>query len=102
MNEITGKKTAASSNSSDSELREMEQNFRNSMDNSPLGIRITNEEGDLTYANQAILDIYWYNDFFELKNTPVKKRLSPASYKDYIYRTEQRKKEIIHIMSLQT
>src|SRR4030042_6774745 len=36
---------------------ESEQNFRNSIDASPLGIRIATEDGDLIYHNQALLDI---------------------------------------------
>jgi len=42
-------------------LRKSEENFRNSLDNSPLGTRIINAEGETIYANQAILDIYGYS-----------------------------------------
>ncbi|GAJ06568.1 unnamed protein product [marine sediment metagenome] len=34
-------------------LRESEQNFRNSLDDSPLGIRIVTAEGELFYANHC-------------------------------------------------
>jgi len=85
-------KTPESKSSSMNVLEEMEQNFRNTVDNSPLGIRITNEDGELTYANQAILDIYGYGSFEEFKNTPIKKRLTPASYAEYLLRTKKRKR----------
>jgi len=73
------------------ELRIAEQNFRNSLDNSPLGIRIVATEGELLYANQAILDIYGYSSFEELKATPAKKRYTPKSYAEHQERKEKRK-----------
>jgi len=39
---------------------ESEQNFRNSLDVCPLGIRIITEDGELLYSNQAMLDICGY------------------------------------------
>ena len=62
------------------ELQIAEQNFRNSIDNSPLGIRIVTAEGELLYTNQAILDIYGYNSVEELKATPTKEHYTPKSY----------------------
>jgi PAS domain S-box len=53
-------------------LRVAEQNFRGSLDNSPLGIRIVTAEGGLLYDNQAILDIYGYSSIEELKATSTK------------------------------
>ncbi|GAG58908.1 unnamed protein product [marine sediment metagenome] len=66
-------------------LRESEQNFRNSLDNSPLGIRIVTAEGELLYANQAILNIYGYSSIEELKATPIKERYTPESHADINY-----------------
>lgn len=51
------------------ELQMTEQNFRNSLESSPLGVRIVSVQGELLYANQAILDIYGYSSFEELKAT---------------------------------
>ncbi|GAI44825.1 unnamed protein product, partial [marine sediment metagenome] len=68
-----------------------EQNFRNSLDNSPLGIRIVTAEGELLYANQAILDIYGYSSVEELRATPVKERYTPESYVEYKERKEKRR-----------
>ncbi len=73
------------------ELRVAEQNFRNSIDNSPLGIRIITAEGETIYANQAILDIYGYSSVEELKATPAKKRYTPESYAEHQERKEKRK-----------
>ncbi len=74
------------------ELQKAEQNFRNSMDDSPLGIRIFTAEGELLYANQAILNIYGYSSFGELRDTPRKQRYTPESYKEHMERVEQRKR----------
>jgi len=68
-----------------------EENFRNSLDNSPLGTRIVTEGGDLLYANQAMLNIYGYGSFEELKATPAKQRYTPESYTEHWERAEARK-----------
>ncbi len=73
------------------DLQKAEQNFRNSMDSSPLGIRIVTEEGEPLYANQAILDIYGYSSVKELKTAPVIERHTPESYARYQERKEARK-----------
>jgi len=67
------------------------QNYRNSLDKSPSGIRIITAEGELLYANQAILDLYGYSSFEELKNTPAKQRYTPGSYAEHRRRAEDRK-----------
>jgi len=72
-------------------LQIAEQNFRNSLDNSPLGIRIVTAEGELLYANQAILDIYGYGSVEELKAMPAKQRYTPESYAEHQKRKERRK-----------
>ena len=63
--------------------RQAEENFRRSMDESPLGIHIVSPQGETLYANKAILDIYGYKDIEELKSTPVKNRYTPDSYAEY-------------------
>lgn len=72
-------------------LRVSEQNFRNCLDSSPLGIRIVTAEGKLLYANQAILDIYGCSSAEELEATPRKKRYTPESYAQHQERKERRK-----------
>ena len=74
------------------ELALSEQNFRNSLENSPLGIRIATADGQLLYANKTILDIYGYSSIEELKATPVKQRYTRESYVEYKERIERRKR----------
>ena len=69
-----------------------EQNFRNSLDTSPLGIRIVTAGGELLYANQAILDICGYSSVEELKSVPRKQRYTPESYAEHQQRKEKRQR----------
>ncbi len=72
------------------ELMASECNFRNSLDDSPLGVRIVTAEGSTIYANRAILDTYGYDNINELINTPLIKRYTPESYEEYLARKEKR------------
>ena len=72
-------------------LRASEQNFRSSLDNSPLGIRIVSAEGETLYVNQAILDIYGYSSLEELEAVPRSNRYTPESYVEHQERKEKRK-----------
>lgn len=75
------------------EMLEMSrENFRHSLDDSPLGVRIVTAAGELIYANQEILNIYGYDSFEELKNTPQKERYTPESYAEYEIRKGKRKR----------
>jgi PAS domain S-box-containing protein len=74
------------------ELRKSEENFRLSLDDSPLGVRIVTEEGETLYANQATLEMYCYDSIEELKRTPVKKRYTPESYAEFKIRKEKRER----------
>jgi PAS domain S-box-containing protein len=76
---------------SEEALRESEENFRRSLDDSPLGVRIVTMEGETLYANQAILGIYGYDSIEELRTTPVKKRYTPESYAEFQIRMEKRR-----------
>ena len=73
-------------------LRRSEENFRRSLDESPLGVRIVTIEGETIYANRAILDIYGYDSIEELKTTPTEKRYTPESYAEHQIRREKRKR----------
>ncbi|MDD5338986.1 MAG: PAS domain S-box protein, partial [Dehalococcoidales bacterium] len=66
-----------------------EQNFKNLIDASPLGVRIITAEGSLIYANQAILDICGYKTPQELAAVPRDKLYTPESYEAH----QQRKKK---------
>lgn len=71
-----------------------EENFRHSFDESPIGIRIVNEEGKTIYANKALLDIYGYESLDELINTSVSNRYTPESYEEFKKRRELRRQGI--------
>ncbi|MDP2730182.1 MAG: PAS domain S-box protein [Dehalococcoidales bacterium] len=73
-------------------LLKSEENFRRSLDDSPLGIRIVNSDGETTYANRAMLDIYGHASIEELKATPVKERYTPESYAQHQMRKEKRQR----------
>jgi PAS domain S-box-containing protein len=74
------------------ELRASESNFRHSLDESPLGVRISNEEGETIYANRTTLDIYGYDSIEELKKISVKDRYTPQTYAEYEARKKKRLK----------
>ena len=73
-------------------LKKSEENFRHSLDNSPLGIRIGTTDGKTLYANQEILNIYGYDSVEELISIPHKKRYTPESYAEYEIRQEKRRR----------
>jgi len=73
-------------------LRESEENFRRSLDESPLGVRIVTIEGETIYANRAILDIYGYDSVEELRTTPLTERYTPGSYAEFQIRKEKRQR----------
>jgi PAS domain S-box-containing protein len=72
-------------------LRRSEENFRASLDDSPMGVRIVTEEGKTLYANRAVLDIYGYDSVEELRTTPIENRYTPESYAEFKMRREKRK-----------
>jgi PAS domain S-box-containing protein len=82
---VTGRKKAEEA------LRASQQNFRNSLDGSPLGVRIADAHGETLYANQALLDIYGYASIEELKATPATERYLPESQAEFRERRRRRK-----------
>jgi len=73
-------------------LRASEENFRRSLDESPLGVRIVSAEGDTIYANRAMLDIYGYESIEELRMAPAKERYTRESYAGFELRWEKRRR----------
>jgi len=51
-------------------LRASEENFRNSMDTSITGIRISDMENHTMYINKALMDIFGYTDVEEVRLKP--------------------------------
>jgi len=66
-----------------------EENFRSSIDNSPLGIRISDIENKTLYVNQALLDIFGYKSVDEVRNKSPQEHYSPESYSDYLKMREK-------------
>jgi PAS domain S-box-containing protein/putative nucleotidyltransferase with HDIG domain len=73
-------------------LKMSRENFRHSLDDSPLGVRIVTVTGELIYANQEILNIYGYDSFEEMKSTPLKKRYTPESCVEHEARKAKRRR----------
>jgi PAS domain S-box-containing protein len=68
-----------------------EQNFKNSLDTCPLGVRIITEDGELIYANKATLDIFGYHTVEELAAVKRHELYTPESYAAYQERKRKRK-----------
>lgn len=73
------------------DLMQAEKNYRLSIDQSPIGIRIVNQQGKTVYANQAFLAIYEYTSLSEYVNTPAKVRYTEQSYLEHTERKKIRK-----------
>ncbi|MFO7772681.1 MAG: PAS domain S-box protein, partial [Dehalococcoidia bacterium] len=76
------------------ELQQSEENFRQSIESSPLGIRIVTAEGRTLYANRSLLDICGYGTIEELRNAPLSGLYSPESYAQHLERKAMRKQGI--------
>lgn len=72
-------------------MRGAEENFRRSLDESPLGVCIVTAESETIYANRAILDIFGYGSIEEMQTTPLKKRYTPESYAEFLIRRQKRR-----------
>jgi PAS domain S-box-containing protein len=68
-----------------------EQNFKNSMDTCPFGIRIVTEDGVLIYANKAALDMFGYKTVEELAAVKKSDLYMPESYAAFKERKRKRK-----------
>jgi PAS domain S-box-containing protein len=73
-------------------LRRSEQNFRDSIENSPYGIRVLGKSGETVYANRALLDMWGYSSIEELEAVPSQQRYTSESYAAYLERSEKRKR----------
>jgi PAS domain S-box-containing protein len=71
-------------------LKLSEQNFRNSLNNSPMGITIADLEFNSVYANQTFLDIFGYENLDQVKAMPPQEYYTPRTYAEYLLRKEQR------------
>lgn len=70
------------------ERKQAENNFKHSIDESPLGIRIVNQEGKTIYVNKELLDIYEFSSLDEFLYTSAVERYTEKSYQEH----QERKK----------
>ena len=70
-------------------LKASEENFRNSMDNTLVGIRISDIDNNTLYSNQALLDIFGYKNIDEVRAKSPQEYYSPESYADYLAMREK-------------
>ena len=70
-------------------LKLSEKNFRNSMDCSFIGIRISDKHGHTSYANKAFLDIFGYENIEEVITSPPQEHYSPAAHASWDLRPEK-------------
>ncbi|MFA5321461.1 MAG: PAS domain S-box protein [Smithella sp.] len=88
--EIREAKSRREKSNTEERLKRSEENFRHSLDESPMGVRIVTSGGKTIYANREILTMYGYDSIEELTATPHKKRYTPESYAEYESRKEKR------------
>jgi PAS domain S-box-containing protein len=73
-------------------LRQAEENFRRSLDESLLGIRIVTTKGKTIYANREILTIHGFRTIDEFNTTPVSIHYTPDSYAEHQIRKKKRER----------
>ena len=72
-------------------LLQSEENFRRSMDESPLGMRIVSSIGQTLYVNQAFLSMYGYSSLEEFSQNPIESCYTSESLDQHQLRSEKRK-----------
>ena len=82
-NDVTERKQAEES------LLLSEKNFRNSMDSSPIGIRISDSYDHTSYVNKALLDIFGYENINEVRSSPPPEHYSPEAHASWVLRHEK-------------
>ncbi|HEY5589517.1 MAG TPA: PAS domain-containing sensor histidine kinase, partial [Paludibacter sp.] len=71
-------------------ILQSEKNFRRSISESSMGIRIVSVDGKTIYANKAFFDIYEFNSLEEFTSTPAINRYTPESFAQHKEREEKR------------
>jgi len=71
------------------DLKASELNFRNSLDNSPMGIRISDTDNNTLHANQAFMEMFDYENIEEVRTSPPQEHFTPDSYATHLNRKER-------------
>ena len=66
-----------------------EHNFRNSLDNAFIGIRISDNNDNTSYVNQAFLDIFGYRNIDGVKINPPPEFYTPETHASWVLRHEK-------------
>jgi PAS domain S-box-containing protein len=74
----------------DEVTRASEENFRRSIEESPMGIRIIDAEGKALFTNRAFVEMWGYDTAEEFEATPPQERYAPADYLLYQKRVARR------------
>lgn len=74
----------------ETKLIESEINFRRSISDSPIGIRIVTSEGKTIYGNKTFLDLFELNSLEEFINVSAKDLYTPDSYEQHQERKKKR------------
>lgn len=82
-NDVTERKQANEA------LKLSEQNYRNSMDKSSIGIRISDKNGNNLYVNQAMLDIFGYKDIDQIQAKPPQEFYTSESHAGWVLRHDK-------------
>ena len=82
-NDVTERRKAEES------LQLSEKNFRYSMDNSSIGIRISDNYDHTSYVNKALLDIFGYENINEVKSSPPQEHYAPEAHAGWVLRHEK-------------
>ena len=78
----------------ENELLRSHDNFRRTIDDFPLGMRILTDNGETLYVNKAFLSIYEYKNEEEFRQTSVSARYTKDSLIEHEARKRLRKKGI--------
>ncbi len=73
-------------------LRSSEEDFRRSLEDSPLGIRVVTAASETVFANEVFLGMYGYETIEELNRIPPIERYTPQSYAEFQARRKIREK----------
>jgi PAS domain S-box-containing protein len=86
---LDSRSIVSNANKGEEALSASEQKFRSSLDNSSLGIRITDKAGNILYVNQTMMDLFGFSNLEELKTVPLQDLYTPESRAAWNARHEQ-------------
>ncbi|MBN1192027.1 MAG: PAS domain S-box protein [Dehalococcoidales bacterium] len=89
VNAICQHKDITRQRQSELALQKSEGNYRNSLENSPMGVRIFDTDDVTHYANRALLEIFGVRDIEEFNAIPIHRRYTPEAYRVFLERKQK-------------